>query len=294
MLDNQLRIFLTVCEKGTMTKAAESLYLTQPAVSQAITALEHHYQTKLFDRIGRGLQLTASGRALKASAQDIIRRIDEIDEVVLQADNDSDVRIGVNLSVGKVLIHDYLRLFREIHPSSGVSVKAVKGFDLRSMLDLGELDFLLMEEPQESDDYILEPFFQDRIVMVVRPDDDLLKKRTWKLSDLRDEPFFLREKGAGVREQFDHLCQAHGISIKAAWESSSTSILVNALLQGERGIAVLPYLLIRDELDTGALKELHVSDASLGRTLYIVHHRSKHLSRTAKDFIKIVKESKHL
>lgn len=288
MLEHRLRIFLAVCEYGTMTAAAEALFMTQSAVSQAIAALEEYYGTALFDRFPRKLTLTEAGHALKAAAQDIIRLIGETDALIKNVEAGGTVRIGANLSVGKVLIHDYLSEFRNVYSDADVQVIAARGSQLLEMLDRGELDFLLMEKA-DGDDYIQEPFYQDRIVMVVRSDDPLLKRKKLTLSDVEDEPFFLREKGAGVREQFDHLCQAQGIRVNTVWGSSSTSILVNALLHGERGIAVLPYLLVQDELAEGKIIELPISDVRLDRTLYIIRHRSKHVSKTAHAFIDIVR-----
>ena len=297
MIDQRIRVFLAVCEHGTMTGAAKTLFMTQPAVSQTIALLEEQYQTKLFDRFPRRLELTESGRVLKEAAQNMVRFSDETEEKMRSNDENATVRIGVNLSVGKVLIHEFLSQFRVKRPHAQVRINATRGAALCDLLKKGELDFLLMEETEE-EDFIQEPFFKDRIVIVAAPDHAVwdrcgaaLAASGIRLADLAGEHFFLREKGAGVREQFDHLIQAHGLKIDAAWESSSTGILVNALLHGEDGIAVLPYLLIRDELAEGKLKEIPVSDASLERTLFIVRHRSKHLTGAAEEFIKIVQNN---
>ena len=297
MIDQRIRIFLAVCEHGTMTGAAKALFMTQSAVSQTIALLEEQYQTKLFDRFPRRLELTEAGRVLKEGAQNMARFCDETEEKMRSSDKNATVRIGVNLSVGKVLIHEFLSQFRVNRPQAQVRINATRGAALCDLLKKGELDFLLMEETEE-EDFIQEPFYKDRIVIVAAPDHPVwnrhgtgLAERGIRLADLADERFFLRERGAGVREQFDHLIQAHGLKINPAWESSSTGILVNALLHGEDGIAVLPYLLIRDELAEGKLKEIPVSDASLERTLFIVRHRSKHLTGAAEEFIKIVRNT---
>ena len=303
MLDQKIRVFLSVCEHGTMTEAARSLYMTQPAVSQTIAALEEQYQTKLFDRFPRRLQLTEAGKVLKDSAQDMVRMSaqlllnlrmsEEIEEKLRRQDEEAPVRIGVNLSVGKALIHDYLKIFRNDHPKTPVRVNATRGSILRGMLQAGEMDFLLMEDPDD-DDFIKEPFYHDRIVITAPPGHPVFEKCSGngqgiRLADLAREDLFLREKGAGVREQFDHLCQAHALKIEPAWESSSTSILVGALLSGERGIAVLPYLLVRDELAAGKLREVPVSDVRLDRILFIVRHRGRHLTKAAQDFLEIIR-----
>ncbi len=293
MLDQKIRVFLSVFEHGTMTEAARSLYMTQPAVSQTIAALEEQYQTKLFDRFPRRLQLTEAGKVLKESAQDMVRMSEEIEEELRRQDEEAPVRIGVNLSVGKALIHDYLKEFRQIHPKTPVRVNATRGSILRGMLQAGEMDFLLMEDPDD-DDFIKEPFYHDRIVITAPPGHPVFEKCSGdgqgiRLADLAREDLFLREKGAGVREQFDHLCQAHALQIEPAWESSSTSILVGALMGGERGIAVLPYLLVRDELAAGKLREVPVSDVRLDRILFIVRHRGRHLTKAAQDFLEIIR-----
>ena len=289
MLENRLRIFLAVCEYGTMTAAAEALYMTQSAVSQAIAALEEYYGVPLFNRFPRRLELTTAGLALKGAAQDILQRIEETDSLIRSAEETGPVRIGANLSVGEGLIHGFLKDFREAYPDAEVEVTATRGSALRKMLDQGALDFLLMEE-LEGEDYEQEAFYSDRIVMVTAPGHPLLERAHLCLKDLKDEPFFLREKGAGVRRQFDHLCQAHGMNVRCTWESSSTTILVNALESGENGIAVLPYLLVKDELDSGRIRELSPEDVSLDRTLYIIRHRGRYLSKAAQAFIDIVRE----
>ena len=247
MLIRQLNVFLTVCRTGSMTAAAEELYMTQPAVSQTIRDLEEHYETKLFDRFPRKLVITESGKILRRSAERLLNNLEEMEITLRDCDKEGPVRIGVNLSVGNALLMKYLRRFRERHPDSEVRVCCTRGSLLEQKLNDHELDFLMMEKPAHESDYSMEPFYSDRITIVVRPDDPLLDREDLTLADLAGHPFLLREKGAGVREQFDHSCLSKGLNIKPHWESSSTTVLVNAVLAGE-GIAVLPYLMIRERI----------------------------------------------
>ena len=287
MLLRQLNIFLCVCRKGSMTAAAEELYMTQPAVSQTIRELEDHYGTRLFDRFPRRLQLTDSGQQLQKTAEAILTKVDEMEVVMRESENEAPVRIGANLSVGNALLRGYIEKFRRIHPDSEVRTICTGGSLLEEKLLENELDFLLMEEPTHEHDYILEPFYLDKIVIVTRPGDPLLEMEKLLLKNIKEQPFLLREKGAGVREQFDHICLSQGIRIYPHWESSSNTVLVNAVLAGE-GIAVLPYLMVRDRLERGELKELHVDDVNLSRTLYVIRHPAKYLARAAQDFIAII------
>ncbi len=287
MIIRQLSVFLAVCRTGSMTAAAEELYMTQPAVSQTIHDLEEHYKTKLFDRFPRKLVLTDSGRILRRSAERLLDSLEEMEISVRENDKDGPVRIGVNLSVGNALLMRFLHIFRQKHPNNDVNVTCTRGQLLEQMLNNHELDFLLMEKPSHDTDYIMEPFYNDRITIVTHPQDPLLAKGPMTLAEIAHLPFLLREKGAGVREQFDRICLSKGLSIKAYWESSSTTVLVNAVLAGE-GIAVLPYLMIRDRLEKGDLKELPVSDVNLSRKLYLIRHPNRYMSEAVKDFMEIV------
>ena len=290
MLIRQLSVFLSVCKTGSMTAAAEELFMTQPAVSQTIRELEEHYETKLFDRYPRRLEITESGRMLKRSAEKLLNSLEEMEISVREIDKDGPVRIGVNLSVGNALLMNYLRSFRNDHPNSKVRVVCTRGSILERMLDEHEVDFLLMEKPMHDGEYEMQPFYQDRIVVVTRPDDPLQKREGLKLTDIANEHFLLRERGAGVREQFNHICMSKNIPIDPYWESSSTTVLVNAVLAGE-GIAVLPHLMIRDRLDKGEIKELNVTDINLSRTLYLIKYPGKYLSQAVKDFVMLITNS---
>lgn len=289
MLLRQLNVFLTVCRTGSMTAAADELFMTQPAVSQTIRELEEHYGTKLFDRFPRRLEITESGKTLRRSAERLLDSLEDMEIQVRESDQDGPVRLGVNLSVGNALLTGYLKEFRKAHPVSEIKVCCTRGSVLERMLCEHELDFLLMEEPMHENDYLMEPFYDDRIVIATRPDDPLQERKGLVLQDLLDQSFLLREKGAGVREQFNHICLSQGVKIDPAWESSSTTVLVNAVIAGE-GIAVVPYLMVKDKLDAGIIKELQVTDVKLSRTLYLIRHPNKYMSQASRDLAEIILE----
>ena len=270
-----------------MTGAAQELFLTQPAVSQTIRELEEYYNTALFDRFPRRLELTKSGELLRQTANNIVFSLNEVEARIRLEELVGKLRIGANLSVGTVLIHRYIKPFQEIHPDTRIQLLVTRASVLEDKLNKNELDFALMEMSGRENDLEATPFYEDRIVIVSRPDSPYVGRKDLRLKDLEQEPFLLREKGAGVRDQFDHLVQAHKLNITASWESSSTTCLVNGVLAGH-GIAVLPYLLVQGRIESGELAELAVQDAQLGRVLNIVHHKNKLLSRPAQDFIKIV------
>jgi len=108
--------------------------------------------------------------------------------------------------------------------------------------------------------------------------------------DISNEPLLLREKGAGVRNLFEQRMNEMGLSIKPYWESTSATALINAAIN-KLGIAVLPFLLVKEHIAAGRLKEIKVKDMDLSRKLTIVYHKNKFLTTAMQDFIRICHES---
>lgn len=288
MTIRHLRVFHTVCKHMSMTEAAKELYLTQSAVSQTVKELEAHYGQTLFDRFPRRIELTEAGKVLEEIASGILLSLNEIEPQLAMVGTGGTVRVGANLSVGTVLIHEYLNAFEQLRPDTKVELTVTRGSVLIPMLLENKLDLALMEDPGREQEFIVEPFYNDRIIFVGRPDCPAAKKKSVSLEEITKEDLLLRERGAGVRDQFEYIVKAHGINVHPAWESSSTTALVRAVMGG-RGIAVVPYLLVEDYLKEGKLKEIHVRDVSLGRLLNIVRHRRKHLTPAVKDFTDVVR-----
>lgn len=199
------------------------------------------------------------------------------------------IRVGANISAGTVLIRKYIDKFHEKYPDAKVEVKVTGSSKLKRMVMEHEIDFALMEDLVHDTNLIQEPFYHDMIVLVCSPENELAKRRGLKFSDIEDHDFLLREKGVGVRDKFDQIMMLHDMQIEAAWESSNTRALVNAA-QEDYGIAVLPYLLVKDYIENGSVAMLDVDDGALNRNLNIVYHKDKIFNKWTDEFISIVRE----
>src|SRR5665647_1502217 len=115
MTNRHLNIFITVCNEGSMTKAAKKLYMTQPSVSQVIKELEIYYDVLLFERLSRKIYLTEAGRNLYEYANRIVNLFLKAEDSVKKNGLRKNLRIGVNYTVGSVLIHRYIREYRELY-----------------------------------------------------------------------------------------------------------------------------------------------------------------------------------
>ena len=289
MTIRHLKIFITVCEEGNMTSAANKLFMTQPSISQAIKELENYYGVVLFERLSRKLYITSSGKKLYQYAKHIIKLFDEASNDLRQNSLQKKLIIGANYTAGVVLIHKYIKKFNKLYPNSEIMVNVNKSSILIEMIRKNELDLALIEEIKNKSDLIEDIFYNDHIVVVAHPKHHLFSKKEVTASDIVNERLLLREKGSGVRNLFELRMNEIGLFFKPYWESTSTTALINAA-ENNIGIAVLPFQLIKDHIASGSLRELKVKDMDFNRKLAIVYHKNKLLTSAMKDFIKICHE----
>ena len=293
MNNRYLRIFVAVYDHMNMTLAAESLFISQPSVSQAIREMEDHYGTRLFERYPKKLYPTPEGDLLYAYARQILGLYSEAEEEIQFLSDRVTLRVGANISAGTVLIRKYINRFHETNPDVKIAVKVSGSSKLKKMIMDHEIDFAIMEDSIFDTNLIQEPFYHDRIVLVAAPENPLSGRKNLQFSDLRDSEFLLREKGVGVRDKFDYLMMLNDISIEPLWESSNTRALINAVKE-DYGIAVLPYLLVEEEIRSGQVCVLDLQEDSLNRNLNIVYHKDKIFNRWTEELIQVIRSMENI
>ena len=287
MNNRHMKIFVEVYEKLSMTLAAEALFISQPSVSQAIKELEEYYGVRLFERYPKRLYPTPEGDLLYNYCQQILGLFDEAKKDILSISGKATINVGANISVGTVLIRKYIDKFHEKYPDVKIFVKVAGSSVLTDLLSRHKLDFALMEDLIFDSSLIQKPFYNDKIVFVCSKDNPLAEKKNIKFEDLRDEEFLLRNRGVGVRDKFDYLMKLHDIEVEPLWESANTRSLINAAEAGY-GIAVLPYLLVKKEIDNGEIAQMDVEHEALTRNLNITYHKDKLFNKWIRDFIDII------
>ncbi|MBR2779001.1 MAG: substrate-binding domain-containing protein [Firmicutes bacterium] len=214
---------------------------------------------------------------------------DEVEKEILFISERATITIGANISAGTVLLKRYIDRFAEQYPLIKVDVRVAGSGKLRKMIYDHEVDFALVEDLVRESNLVQVPFYHDQIVFVAAPDHPKTKKKDLKLEDFAEENMLLRDKGVGVRDKFDQLMKLREVEIEPSWQSSNTRALINAAEAGY-GVAVLPYLLARDEIECGRLAVLDVREADLKRNLNITYHKEKIFNKWVEDFIDIIKK----
>ena len=282
-----MKIFCAVCDSDcNTTKAAEKLNMTQPAVSLAIKELERYYGIVLFDRIGRRLQITPAGRDFLEYAVRICSQFDDMEREMKNWDTIGLLRVGARITIGSQFLSGYGKAFYHKHPGTEVQVMINPSKRLEKALMNNELDFALTEGNLHNPAMRYETYMEDRLSIIASPRSGLRQGQRLTLDEFKKQRFLLREKGSGTRTVFDNAAAAAGVSVRPIWESASNTALVNAVING-LGIAVLPHRMIQGPLERGLIITIGGEGMDFRRNFYIVYHKDKYLTESAKVFMDI-------
>lgn len=279
-----MKIFIQVCQTQNITRAAELLHMTQPAVTRAIQEIERYYGVCLFERINRGLYITESGRQLYAQALHIVESFDIMEKGLRNWDEFGILRVGASITLGSFLMPGLVAEFGRLHPHLKLKVRVSNGASLQQLLCENQLDIAFIEGGVVDPQLKVEPFAQDRLVLIMPPNDPLKDADVIRLRDLKDRKFLLREPGSAGRTFLDHVFAIHAITVEPAWESVSTQAIVKAVNAGI-GISFLPEKLVRNAIDQGLVATHAIADETFSRQNYIVWHQNKHLTPSARSMI---------
>lgn len=286
-----IRIFLSVFQNNGITKAAQELHIAQPSVSLAVKEMEEYYGTKLFDRIGKKIYPTQNGRRLYDYALKICDLFDEANRSVKNPDTLGEIRIGASITTGTKLLPDILKRYKMIRPEITVTAVVGNSDEIEKKVLANEIDVGFTEKQPQSPEILAEPFGTDRLCAVAARGGTLAGTKCVTPEQLAQEPFLTREKGSAVREITDAYFAVAGLTITPVMESTGTQALLNAAERGI-GIAILPYLLAKERLDSGTLCEIPLVP-EIKRDLNIIRHKSKFLSPAVEEFCALWKTNTH-
>lgn len=279
-----LRVFLAVYQTQNVTRAAERLHMTQPTVTRAVQELERYYGVRLFERINRRLYITQSGRQLYARAVHIVGSFDRMEKELKNWDEFGLLRIGATPTLASVLLPKTLMTFEKRHPKLRVRCSVENGTHLQEALADDRLDFALIEGEVAAEHLHAEPFSEDRLILLLPPDDPRRNAPALTLRELAESPLLLREKGSMGRSFLDRVFAAHDLPLEPLMESISTHAIIQAVHAG-LGISFLPQRLIRHSVESGFVATRAVDDEPFVRRNFAAWHEDKFLTRSARELL---------
>lgn len=287
----QLRLFEAVARHGSYTRAAEAIHRSQPAVSIQISRLEEGLGVPLFEQMGKKIYLTAAGRELYATCQDIFTRLDTFEEKLeaLRGEVAGPLKLAA-VTTAKYFLPYYLGAYLRTFPQVVPQLKASNRTRIIERLEGNEDDLYIMATLPDHLDIEVHPFLRDELVVFAHPQHPLAGKRRIPLSRIAEERLIAREAGSGIRTTLERLLQEHNVQVEPYMELGSGEAIKQAVMAGI-GIGVLSNFSLNLELDTRRLVVLDVEGFPIRRNWYVVHRQGKRLTPAALKFIEFLQST---
>ncbi len=282
---HQLTIFRTVAQHLSYTKAAEEMYLSQPAVSQQIRTLEQALGVCLFERSGRGIVLTAAGQELLGQAERLLTLFSETAAVVqeIQTLKRGSVLLGATISAGAYLVPPLLGVFHTRYPQIHVTLIVASYRVIEELLLTYQLDLAVMSTVEQQYLLHIEQFLHYMLVVIAPPTHYLAQCTTITAHDVQAETFLLHERETASRKCVEKYFEQNNIILQNTLEMSSIDAIKEGVIAGW-GIAVVEREAIALEIASGELVILDVEGFPLQQPTYMVRLKKRRLSRAAQAF----------
>jgi len=203
MADRRLQVFHTVARLLSFTKAAESLHMTQPAVTFQIRQLEEYFNTRLFDRTHNRISLTEAGDKVFEYSDNILSLYGEMDNKVreLTGDVSGVLLIGASTTIAEYVLPSLLGEFKIKYPSVNIRLSVSNSVGVVHMVENNNVDVGIVESPITNKNLAVEVCWHDNLLFICPPPDhELAKKKSIPVAKLKELPFICREEGSGTRE----------------------------------------------------------------------------------------------
>src|SRR5579862_3184307 len=285
----ELNVFLTVARERSFSRAAQKLYRTQPAVSIAVRRLEEWVGEPLFARGARGGELTDAGKLLVDYAERMLNLRQETKRALddLRAGGRGELSLGVNESSIHALLPALVR-YRRLYPDVRLAVRRTFSRDiptelLNHRLDLGVVSFV----PQEQQLAAVK-IFRDELAFVVSPRHRLAKRGRAGLQELGSENFVAHIVESPFRQRVIQLFAKHHVPLRMNIELPTIES-IKRFVQMDIGVAIVPRMCVRFEIEQGLLVEVKVRELRMPRDLYLLYRRREPLSHSAKAMFDLLK-----
>lgn len=278
-----------VAKRLSFTRAAEELYLTQPAVSMQVRQFEDTVGLPLFERLGKKIYLTEAGQQMYRLSRVIAEKLDEAEQVVeeLKGAEAGSLIISVASTVHYFAIR-LLADFSKRYPKVRLNLNVTNRKGVLEQLEQNETDIVLMGLPPENMDLVAEEFMDNPLVIIASPNHRLTKKKRITLEELRNETFLMREQDSGTRSAVERFLGEKQINLTTSMEMNNNEAVKMGVAM-ELGLGIVSIHTVDQELEDGRIVILDVESFPIMRQWFIVYRTGKRLSAVAREFEAFVK-----
>ncbi len=280
----QLETFAAVARLKSLTRAAEEVHLTQPAVSMQLKQLEDAVALPLTEPSGRGIQLTDAGRDFAEHVEEVLDRVAHLEDLAARwkGVRSGRIRLGV-VSTAKYFVPRLLAQFLKGHPGVDFRMTFHNREEIVDELRANAVDFAIMGRPPEGMDCVATAFAPNLLGIVAAPEHPLSRRRRIAAAELSGEAFIVRESGSGTRAAMERYFATHHVKWRTAMEMASNESIKQAVIAG-LGLGFLSLHTVRSELAAGRIVALDVEGLPVQRQWFAVRRASRRLVPAAEEF----------
>jgi LysR family transcriptional regulator, low CO2-responsive transcriptional regulator len=280
----QIQTFIEVARERSVSKAAERLFVTQPAVSMQIKQLEDTFGLALIEPSGRNIRLTHAGEEFLTHAIGAIGQFKDLEASMAEHVGNKKGRIDLAIvSTAKYFVPMLLVRFNKLLPDIEVKLRIDNRENILGMLSRNEVDLVMMGRAPGTLECEATPFATNPQGFVCAPDHPLSRRKRAAFDLLKDYPFVVREQGSGTRAAMERLFAQHDIAFKVAMEMPSNETIKQAVMAG-MGMSFLSLRTVRHELAAGHLALVDITGMPIVGNWYVTHLKQKKLSPAARAF----------
>ncbi|WP_196592948.1 LysR family transcriptional regulator [Pectinatus sottacetonis] len=278
-----LQYFVAVCKYLHFTKAAESLNIAQPTLSQQIHVLEQEIGAQLFDRVGKKVLLTPAGEILFRHSMRIFDTVEQALAEISQLNGLERGQIKV-ACLGTYLAMETVIAFHKQYPKIHIELEQLSTEQIRYKLLQNELDFGVVFLPLADRELESIPLYQEKMVAMVAKNHPFAKEKSIDFERLGDTSLILMSENFIIRQIFDQICQKKGCTFTPILELSQMDDL-REMVEQNIGISVLPHLYIQSMCSRRSIKAVPFKNTSIERTIGIVYKKGRHMSAASLELI---------
>ncbi|MDF1630051.1 MAG: LysR family transcriptional regulator [Alcanivoracaceae bacterium] len=286
----QLEVFLAIARQQHLTRAAESLAMSQSAASSALRELEQQFGIRLFDRVGKRLQLNESGQLIRPRAEALLAEAMALQQSLDVHSEAGRLKVGATLTIGNYLAVGIMARYMNEPGAGRVSLDVGNTEEIAAKVANFEADIGLIEGELHHPDILLTPWQDDELVVFCAPDHPLAGRPALDDRDLLEGTWIVREPGSGTRQTFNRAL--HGLlpQLNILLELQHTEAIKRAVEAG-LGIGCLSKVTLTEAFRRGSLVPLPVPGRDFRRQFYFALHRHKYVSAGIERWVSLCRES---
>ncbi|RDU37347.1 LysR family transcriptional regulator [Neobacillus piezotolerans] len=289
MYYDALKTFVTLAEVGNFTKASESLHISQPSVSLHIKNLEKEFQTELFRRSPKGVQITPTGKILYSRARQLMAIYEQAKDEILEHHNSvrGKLIIGASFTIGEYILPGLLLKVQNDFPELEFQIVIGNTDEIVNDVQVFKVDIGLIEGHTNEKELMVHPLMEDELFLVSPKSHPLAGKDEVSIYDLQNHAWVTREEGSGTREYLNHFIRSNGIKVKSLLTISSNQGVKESIMKG-LGLSLLSQSVIDREVKHGELSIIHLKNKKFTRTLSYIYSPIMRNKRSVEAFMQVL------